>query len=72
MQSQLTLYVLFACADEEYGRDHRGLSASSHQVFLEYHGHKQWANPSFIRKTLVDLGISKGGNEPIKQHHFLR
>ncbi|CAM9509561.1 unnamed protein product [Scytosiphon promiscuus] len=41
-------------------------------IFLEYHGHKQWANPAFIRVTLVDLGISKGGNEPIKPHHFMR
>ncbi|CAN0235065.1 unnamed protein product, partial [Pylaiella littoralis] len=41
-------------------------------VFLEYHGHKQWANPNLIRTTLADLGISKGGNEPVKQHHFLR
>ncbi|CAN0051419.1 unnamed protein product, partial [Ectocarpus fasciculatus] len=41
-------------------------------VFLEYHGHKQWANPAFIRANLVTLGISKGGNEPINRHHFMR
>ncbi|CBJ27711.1 hypothetical protein Esi_0083_0040 [Ectocarpus siliculosus] len=41
-------------------------------VFLEYHGHKQWANPAFIRATLVTLDISKGGNEPINRHHFVR
>ncbi|CAM9107418.1 unnamed protein product [Ectocarpus sp. 8 AP-2014] len=42
------------------------------RVFLEYHGHKQWANPAFIRATLVTLDISKGGNEPINRHHFVR
>eukprot|EP00752_Nemacystus_decipiens_P018616 g16691.t1 len=48
------------------------LNVTDLQIFLAYHGHKQWANPTFIRSSLVDLGISKGGNEPITQHHFLR
>ena len=47
-------------------------SCACPQVFLEYHGHKQWANQTFIRTSLFDLGISKAGNEPITQHHFLR
>lgn len=42
------------------------------QIFLEYHGHKRWANPNYIRNTLVTLGLSKGGNEPLKQNHFSR
>ncbi len=62
----------YHCMNERvYCRDHRDRFLLC-QVFLQYHGHKQWASPSFIRKTLVDLGISKGGNEPIKQHHFMR
>eukprot|EP00903_Cladosiphon_okamuranus_P018730 g17240.t1 len=60
---------LFDMAD----RRHVGwLNVTDLQVFLEYHGHKQWANQTFIRSSLFDLGISKGGNEPITQHHFMR
>ncbi|CAN0372844.1 unnamed protein product, partial [Ectocarpus sp. 13 AM-2016] len=56
---------LFDMADR---RDVGWLNVTDLQVFLEYHGHKQWANPAFIRATLATLDISKGGNEPIKQH----
>lgn len=42
------------------------------QDFLEYHGQKKWASASRIRRMLTDLGISKTGNDPIKQDHFAR
>eukprot|EP00904_Undaria_pinnatifida_P010708 jgi/Undpi1/6768/HiC_scaffold_21.g09247.m1 len=41
-------------------------------VFLEYHGQKKWASPSTIRSILVDLGISKSGNDPVKPNLFAR
>ena len=45
---------------------------STSQHFMEYHGHEKWANPSYIRSTLLELGLTKEPKDPIKLSEFSR
>ena len=66
---RLTQHPMFSCALSSLLIS--GFTSTS-QHFLGYHGHKKWANPSYIRSTLLELGLTKEPKDPIKLSEFSR